>query len=828
MTDLVSALKDCLKATFPPVTIRLLHEASREEPDFARIAEVISMDPALTATVLALANSPYYGLSQKADTIHRAAVTLGTRELLNMALSISLIGALKEKSVDKEKAYANWRLLVFGAVAARTLAEHMCPQDADTVFLTAMLKDISLVLASIAPEEGAPLIREDVIQGHQPLLCTAPGVEDESMPDHGKVSLALLRSFGVTLPQEAILHHHDLDHMTGLPLMAQAVILGQSWAENALGCTKDPAKTMQFRLSLEARLGMCSGDVEKLGDLCRERFKTMLSTLNIEESAPLEHYYQYSLPDMQLAYLLAMEVLHVREGAADVARVICRQLRLHYGVARVDVALKDPASSSYLLFSCDREAPVKQVDRAADFGLLNWSLDERGIPLFQGGRYNGELRVDLTGLPPDTMSSVMLYARHLSMSYDFYLERVAAVEMKAHTLDTLPIGVARCDHAGVIMEANEAFTSMLLMDEVRGRPALDVLTRALSITFEPEWAVFFRNDADETEGTISKIYCDLLLADSRATPCVYLSATRGQIGDTQEIILFIQDVTSVTDLEVQALRQLDFMTQLMASMQELVITMQSDGTVVYVSPSAPEELLGKNIFKIARPVDESRGPWGPDALSGDMAPVEVVLRLSSGALKPYELIISPLKETGGPKRYLIVGRDLTTIRRLEESLRRQAIYDGLTGLYNHEHLSSLLDRECRRAQRTGRPLSVLFMDLDGFKTINDTLGHQAGDNILKTVGRILIDTTRRGSDYPCRYGGDEFTVILAETDAQQATVAGNRIVKAMHETFGGRPGVSIGIATLRPEERPVDLLGRADQACYDAKSKGKNQMVNAD
>ena len=824
MHEVIPKLSECLKATFPPVTLRLMHEASREEPDFDRISEVISLDPGLSAAVLSMANSPFYSVSQRVEDIHRAAVTMGTRELLNIALSTSLVGALKDNSHKPETQFDNWRILVFGAMATRTLAELLCPDEGDKAFLTAMLKDLSLLLASVGPQG----LRDDLGVGDVcgPLLCCNAGKEGPN--NHGEISAALLRSFGLSLPADAITHHHNLEGLRSLTPLAQAVVLGQRWAEHALGCKDDPAAAMQFQIYLGGHLGLDQEEMEKLRLQCRDRYQALLFSLGIEETTSQPHSYQQSLPDMQRAYLLAMEVLHVRGGVEDVARLVCRQLRLHYGIVTMDLALKDSARGDYALFSSAQGDVFSVADRAANLDLLHWMLPDRGHPLFQEGRYLGELRIPLVDLNAEDLASVMMYTRHLSMSYDYYLERVAVVEMKARTLDTLPLGVARCDGSGNVLEANDALLDLLDVGDMRGRNVLDVLSRSLSATFDQEWKNFFVNEEEAREGSISHIFCDLLLAHTRNTPCVYISATRAVHADALEVVVLVQDVTELTDLEVQALRRLDFLNQLVSSMRELVLTITDDGFITYVSPSGPSEIKGENLFTLARSVDESMGPWGPQSLEESMGPVEVLLRLKNGSIRPYELAISAIKTPSGPSRYLVVGRDLTTIRRLEESLRRQAIYDGMTGLYNHEHLLSLLDRECRRSVRTGNALSVLFLDLDGFKEINDRQGHQAGDDILKTVGRILLDKTRRGTDFPCRYGGDEFAVLLAETGIEQAMVLAERLQAAFQEKFGGRPGASIGLACLRPGERPAELLGRVDQACYTAKSSGKNQIVSVD
>ena len=162
--------------------------------------------------------------------------------------------------------------------------------------------------------------------------------------------------------------------------------------------------------------------------------------------------------------------------------------------------------------------------------------------------------------------------------------------------------------------------------------------------------------------------------------------------------------------------------------------------------------------------------------------------LDIGADQPLrlELVFSPLETEEAEQGFLIVGRDLTAVRRLEEKLRRQALYDGLTGLYNRHQFHAILEREAIRAGRTGRGLGMIFFDLDGFKAINDTLGHQAGDKVLKSMAKMLWDNLRKGTDFPCRFGGDEFAAILTEVDEQGAQAPGRthpgRLAGTIQET----------------------------------------------
>lgn len=157
--------------------------------------------------------------------------------------------------------------------------------------------------------------------------------------------------------------------------------------------------------------------------------------------------------------------------------------------------------------------------------------------------------------------------------------------------------------------------------------------------------------------------------------------------------------------------------------------------------------------------------------------------------------------------------------------------DGLTGLFNRRYFDHRLRQELQRASRERRPCSVMIVDADHFKRVNDTLGHAAGDAVLRALGTVLREALRTTDDITTRFGGEEFAVILPGTDRRGATIAAERLraaVDAHGFAFEGTPlavTVSVGTATFDPGWAPLsldELLQGADDALYKAKQSGRN------
>jgi diguanylate cyclase (GGDEF)-like protein/PAS domain S-box-containing protein len=266
----------------------------------------------------------------------------------------------------------------------------------------------------------------------------------------------------------------------------------------------------------------------------------------------------------------------------------------------------------------------------------------------------------------------------------------------------------------------------------------------------------------------------------------------------------------------------------------------SDATIVYESSAVErvlgyqaEDRIGRSAFDSIHPDDQG---WGQEMLAdvigspGAMASGELRLKHADGSWRWVEVVGRNLFDDPAVGGLVVNYRDITTRRTLEDELRHQAFHDSLTGLANRALFVDRLDHAIALTRRTRRRLAVLFVDLDDFKTINDSLGHIEGDAILVAVAERLRGALRT-SDTIARMGGDEFAILVEDPPATSAPLeVAERLLAVLQAPFahGSKElfvHASVGIAALTSKDQTADdLLRNADVSMYMAKSKGKNRI----
>ena len=265
--------------------------------------------------------------------------------------------------------------------------------------------------------------------------------------------------------------------------------------------------------------------------------------------------------------------------------------------------------------------------------------------------------------------------------------------------------------------------------------------------------------------------------------------------------------------------------------QEAIIVTDAQGEIVLVNASAAT-LLGKTEAQVRGEgfiniVDD------PDAIARMLGAKDVAGHSETIAYRGKKLLLSAASisdATGAPIGSAALIRDVSEEHRLMDELKLVAITDALTDVYNRRYIDVTLSKEFDRSRRTGKPLSVLLLDIDFFKKFNDTHGHDQGDRVLQSVGASMKQVCRK-YDSPCRYGGEEFVVILPATDVEEAAAIGERLRMAIEESVidGLRVTISLGSATTPnlAVTSAEQLLEASDAALYQSKENGRNRLTTA-
>jgi diguanylate cyclase (GGDEF)-like protein/PAS domain S-box-containing protein len=251
----------------------------------------------------------------------------------------------------------------------------------------------------------------------------------------------------------------------------------------------------------------------------------------------------------------------------------------------------------------------------------------------------------------------------------------------------------------------------------------------------------------------------------------------------------------------------------------------NEAMVKMLGYASKEELLGVNLASglIQDPGKRTQLLGQPDQ-QGSVDPLEIEWKRKDGTILKVRLDGQEvMSEQGELEAYVVITEDVTNQRQLEDRPRQQAARDPLTGLVNYRHLAEVLAMEVKRSERTGREFALLLFDLDGLKQINDRYGHLTGSHAICRVADVL--SFCRDINTAARYGGDEFAVVLPETDAEVANQVAQRICDNIaNDGMGPLLSVSIGIAVYPHDgERIEALLRKADVAMYAMKAKKKTR-----
>ena len=307
------------------------------------------------------------------------------------------------------------------------------------------------------------------------------------------------------------------------------------------------------------------------------------------------------------------------------------------------------------------------------------------------------------------------------------------------------------------------------------------------------------------------------------------------------IVLTARDVDAERAAKLGLQRSEQWFRGLVQNSSDVIAVLDEAGVFTYISPSAeglldarPEDLRGRNFLELLPPEHETTIESVRHALMATTPgsrTIEVELARADGARRTAEVTVTDLRNDPSVQGLVLNMRDITDRKRLEDDLRHQVLHDDLTGLGSRVQFTDQLEKALGSERRPGSSVAALFIDLDDFKNINDSLGHAAGDQVLVEISSRLQGRLRL-HDRAARFGGDEFAVLLTDVYSRSdVTLVADRILQELslpvdlmgHEV---RLGVSVGIAIDEDgTQNPEDLLRAADVAMYDAKAKGKGRWA---
>jgi diguanylate cyclase (GGDEF)-like protein/PAS domain S-box-containing protein len=406
-------------------------------------------------------------------------------------------------------------------------------------------------------------------------------------------------------------------------------------------------------------------------------------------------------------------------------------------------------------------------------------------------------------------------------------------------LDGTRDGIFTLDVQGTILSANQA------VREILGYGEADLLGQSTSLLLPPErgpeyrarWIEFVRA-ARRNEHAHSPVHeLDLRHRDG------HVLCARGSLSlvrtDTGEFVVWvISDLSHEREMERQA-REAAALNQAIMDVAPIgVMTIRADGAIATANPAShamlgygPGELVGQPAAILSDAQDEAGFSRSPMSASGPFMETESVYVRKNGSRFPAGVIALPLRDaTGRLLGGLRMVMDITERKRAAARIEHMALHDSLTGLPNRLLLSDRAGQALARAERSSGSFAVVLIDLDRFKQINDTLGHNVGDEVLKAVAQRLMSAVR-ATDTVVRMGGDEFALLLPDiSNPEQAIEVAQKILKTMgddlvFENHRLHVTASLGVAFYPAHGTDLPtLLRNADAAMYDAKARGRDAV----
>jgi len=300
-------------------------------------------------------------------------------------------------------------------------------------------------------------------------------------------------------------------------------------------------------------------------------------------------------------------------------------------------------------------------------------------------------------------------------------------------------------------------------------------------------------------------------------------------------ITIFRDITQRKMVE----KEIEKLSKVIDQIDDLVTITDPKGYLTYVNKAfckftgySREEVLGETprVYKSDKhSIEEIEELW-ETILVGEVYRGVIINKKKNGELFYEEKTITPLmNEKGDISSFVSTGKDITNRVEMEGELEKLATTDHLTGLLNRFKFEEMFTNEMFRSRRYNSPLSLIMFDIDHFKKINDTFGHDVGDSVLKEISE-LVSSNIRESDILARWGGEEFMLLTPQVDLDSAYELAEKLRNSVSELEFYKVGevkCSLGVVQLNEGEDLVSLCKRVDMAMYKAKESGRNKTVKA-
>ncbi|MDX1294972.1 MAG: diguanylate cyclase, partial [Sulfurimonadaceae bacterium] len=413
-------------------------------------------------------------------------------------------------------------------------------------------------------------------------------------------------------------------------------------------------------------------------------------------------------------------------------------------------------------------------------------------------------------------------ARDISERKRILKELEVSEEKYRSIVENSMVGVFRSDIRGGIHYVNEAAVEMLEFDS-----AAELLQSNSVLLYKEPVVRKKLLEILKRDGSVSNFEIEILSHKKRIKTLLFSATFDGTMLNGT-----MMDITE----EKKARREVTRLSRAIEQIDDLVLITDRSGLIEYVNDAfvehtgyEREEVYGKNARLLKSGEHDQpfyKGLWST-ILSGNVFKGRVINRKKDGEIFYEQKTITPIKDkVGNIVTFVSTSKDITQTVEMEERLEQMAMTDKLTGINNRHRFEELYNQEIERVSRYESPVSMIMFDIDHFKKINDTYGHDVGDKVLKQIVRVVGNCIRK-VDIFARWGGEEFLILCPETTVEDAMLLANKMRREIEDTefeTVGSVKASFGVSGFIHGENKENLFKRVDNALYMAKDKGRNRV----